>query len=130
MKARVSKETKRRLAAIAEQRGGADKGVKISTIVREAVFEYLERREKKTNKPAPTHYDPEKQEDALPMAAEEPPEKENGDGDPPPPKIGFHSKKGGNPTAHGRKSHRVYRLDHRSNIPPRKTIKAGDLAAG
>lgn len=40
IKARVSQSTKERLAAIASKRG---EGVKISTIVREAVMEYLAR---------------------------------------------------------------------------------------
>lgn len=38
IKARVSRKTKERLARIASQRG---EGVKVSTIVREAVGEYL-----------------------------------------------------------------------------------------
>ena len=44
IKARVSKETKARLAKIAEDRG---EGVKVSVIVREAVLEYLARQDAK-----------------------------------------------------------------------------------
>ncbi len=42
IKARVSRQTKERLAKIATDRG---EGVKISTIVREAVSEYLSRKQ-------------------------------------------------------------------------------------
>ncbi len=42
IKARVSRQTKERLAKIATDRG---EGVKVSTIVREAVSEYLARKQ-------------------------------------------------------------------------------------
>ncbi len=128
IKARVTKSTKLRLAEIAEQRGGADQGVRISTIVREAVSEYLERRKKEQVGTTST--------DAIGKEIEAP-SPPNG------PKIGFHKKKmvalarNTRPRAsHGSakggaskpKFHRTYELNHAGSMPPRNSLKAGDLA--